>query len=432
MIGPGKKTYERWQAANVQRALENARVTILSGARQTGKTTLARSFASEDAEYRDLDRPSQLSSALDDPSAFIKHDGRLMIVDEVQKVPHLLSAIKHAVDVDQRRGRFLLTGSAVIRNLPSVRESLAGRARTIRLRPLSQGEVLGAPPLFLERAFSLAFREKEGDHGHFRENGSGGERDRYLSLALAGGYPELLAQPDKAEREEWLDDYVSDLLSRDLQVIANIRRKDALKKLAFRLAAWSSKLVDLTKIGQGLEITHPTVESYINVMETMCLVDRVPAWVDTDYQWGRKRDKLFMADSGLMAGMLRWNFEGVRLDGDASGKLLETFVHNQLATLVDVHRREYELFHYRDRHGHEVDFVVRNRAGDVLGIEVKAATWVRTDDAKHLNWFDAALMKGRRFIGLVLHTGGGVHRRGENVWAVPIKHLWEGPPETRG
>ncbi len=417
--------YARWQSKRVRHALANARVVILSGARQTGKTMLARSFTTDDTEYRSLDEPEQLESAHEDPMAFVRDDARLMIIDEVQKEPDLLPSIKYEVDIDQRRGRYLLTGSAIISALPTVRESLAGRAWTVRVRPLTQGEINGKPPSFLERAFGMTFREKEGDHRHFNNPLSGYGRDRWIAAALGGGYPEALACADEAARTEWHQNYLSLVFDRDLRDIARVRRKKALEILAMRLAAWSSRGIDLAKIGEGLGISRPTVEGYVNTLETMCIIDRVPAGIDTEYEWGMRRDKLFMADSGLMASMLDWDRRSVRINGDACGKLLETFVCNQLTALVDAAGPGHRLFHFRDRRGREVDFVVRNRAGEVLGIEVKAATRVGAADARHLQWFGDTRAKGRRFVGLVLHAGGGVRRLSEKVWAVPHSYLWE-------
>lgn len=401
------------------------RVVVLAGARQTGKTTLARMIAGDGAKYVSLDDKDHRAAARDDPKSFVRHDSRLLVIDEVQKVPELLPAIKVEVDQDQRPGRYLLTGSAEIFALPNVRESLAGRVRTIRLRPLTQGEVLGQPPTFLERAFGLEFREREDDRGHTDSHGHSLGRDDYLSLALMGGYPGTPRMGSAAERGSWYRAYVAELLARDLREVANIRRKAALDLLVKRLAGWSSKELDMGKQTRDLDISRPTLETYINAVETLCLVDRVEAWFGTDYARGRRRAKLFMNDSGLMAGVLDWTLPAVRASADASGKLLETFVHNQLAPLIDIGSWGRDLTHYRDSSRREVDFLVADSDDRVLGIEVKSAKRVNASDAEHLCWFGANRAKGRRFIGLVLHTGDKVRRLAENAWAVPISYLWE-------
>lgn len=240
---------------------------------------------------------------------------------------------------------------------------------------------------------------------------------------MAGGFPKSVVATDR-ERWEWHTDYIRQLLS-DLRLLARIRRIKAMRDLLASLAAWSSKVVDVTKIGRSLDVSRPTLDSYINAAEMMFVIDRVPAWVDSDYERGMRRDKLFMCDSGLMAGVLGWDPERVKDNSDACGKLLETYAHNQLASLVDVDRYSHELYHYRDRDGREIDFVIRHRSGDVLGIKVKAASAVGTKAARHLRWFGDNLVKDGRFTGLVLHTGNYTHRLGEGVWAVPFSVLWE-------
>lgn len=400
-------------------------MTILTGARQSGKTTLARSFVEDEDGYLNLEEEVTRDAVRGDMRGHVSREHRPMVIDEFQLLPDILHEIKASVDRDQRRGRFLLTGSADVMSLPGVRESLAGRAWSVRLRPLARGEILGKPPSFLHRAFEHTFREREKNRDFLGDPAKSSWRDDYLSLALAGGYPEALVLGQQAERNEWCSNHIGKLLSRDLQDIMNIRRKTAMSDLFESLAAWSSKEIDLAKIGADLGVSRPTLEIYVNVLETMHVVDRVPAWVDSDYRRIRRRDRLFMSDTGLMAGTFGWDLKEVRRSGDAIGKLVETYVHNQLAAVVDVHKSEHQLFYYRDHSGYEVDFVVRNGDGDVLGIEVKSSISVTSDDAKHLYWFGENRAKGRSFTGLVLHTGKEVRRMAERIWAVPISYLWE-------
>lgn len=421
----GAGMHPRWQRVNVAEALETVRVAVLTGARQSGKTTLARTFANDEGAYFNLEDDDVRRAVRDDMKGFVNREVRPMVIDEHQLIPDILYAIKISVDRDQRRGRFLLTGSADILSLPGVRESLAGRAWTVRLRPLAQGEILGNPPSFLHRAFSHTFREREGKLDHLGDPGRNSWRDGYLSLALAGGYPEALEIGQQERRNSWHRRHIDRLLSRDLRNILNIQRKSAMRDLLRILAAWSSKGINLSRIGSDLEISRPTLDTYLNVLETMYVIDRLPSWAGADYTRGRRKDRLFMADSGLLAGTLRWSLKDVRDSGDASGKLIETYVHSQLAALVDVHESGHELFYYRDHDGREVDFVVRNDAGDVLGIEVKSAVSADPEDARHLHWFGENRAKGRSFTGLVLHTGKEVRRLADRVWSAPISCLWE-------
>lgn len=416
------QAYERWQEKKVLQALGTRRVLILAGCRQCGKTTLSRSLADINSIYRTLDDPTLMAAAQSDPAGFVAHADELMIIDEIQRVPALLQAIKRNVDDNQGSGRFLLTGSANIQSLPGVTESLAGRVRKLRLRPLTQGELLGHQPHFIPAAFREEFTAFSSTHENMQ--GLVFDQDFYITQALKGGYPEALRFESEREIRQWHKDYVESLIERDLRDIINIRRKDSMLKLLEILAAWSSNYMDVAKIGADLALQRPALESYINALETLYLVERVPAWIRTDYDRVGKRDKILMTDSGLMSSILNWRHERVRLDGKLYGKLLETYVFTQLAAILDAQDEDYSLFHYRDREQREIDFLVENENGDLLGLEVKAASALSRESFKHLEWFKTNMAGERRFTGLVLYTGEHIVSFGQGLWAVPISALW--------
>ena len=234
----------RWQEKSVKNSLATRRILILAGARQCGKTTLVRMLATTNTIYRTLDDPTLLRAAEADPQGFVTHDNALMIIDEVQRVPELLQAIKQDVDTNQQPGRFLLTGSANIQSLPAVKESLAGRSRKIHLRPLAMGEIHANPPGFITQAFAGKFYPHQVQTTAGNQH-NGYDKDAYLRCAMHGGYPEVRRlQTDRAMRA-WHKDYLAAMVERDLRDITNIRRQDAMKKLIQILAAWSSKLMDI-------------------------------------------------------------------------------------------------------------------------------------------------------------------------------------------
>jgi predicted AAA+ superfamily ATPase len=406
------KEYARWRKADVLRALEARRVVVVSGARQSGKTTLVRQIDLPDAQFRTLDQASMLRTALEDPHGFVKHARGTMIIDEIQKAPGLLPAIKMAVDSNNAPGQFLLTGSANLYGLPEVTESLAGRVSNIRLRPLAIGEILERSPTFLEAAFKREWRSQI----------EGYDKEAVVGMAFRGGYPEVLHLP-KSERRIWHRDYVRTMLERDLKDIANIRRKDAMQKLLEVLLSWSGKFMDISGICGKMPITKGTLEIYINTLESLYLFERVPPWLSTDYDRVGRRDKLYAADTGLMADILDWHLDKVLLDSDRSGKIVETLVFNELAALVGA-RYEYSLSQYRDRVGREIDFVVENADGEVLCLEVKAGSLASRDDCKHMAWFEQNIVPDRAFTGVVLYTGDTVLPLGKNMFAVPIAALW--------
>lgn len=407
--------YNRWQRHTAERALQTRRVLLISGTRQCGKTTLAKELAtSEDINYLTLDDPAMRRVAEIDPRGFIQHSGKTLVIDEVQHVPDLLSAIKIKVDEDTRAGQYLLTGSSNLQSSPGVRESLAGRIRKIRLRPLSQGEILETSPDFLDRAFKQDFGQPAQVY----------DRKTILDLSFRGGFPEVLPLTD-AERKLWHRDYIDALLERDLREIADIRRRDAMLELIRILAAWSGKFMDVSAIGASLSISRPTIETYINALEALYLVECVSAWTHTDYGRVGNQPKLFTADSGLMSSILGWNREQVRMDADRSGKLVETFMFNEIAVLADAsYGKKYSLFHYRDREKREIDFLIERDDHALLGIEIKAGSTIGRNDFRNLKWFRENIARDREFTGIVLYSGESTGSMGNGLWIVPFATIW--------
>jgi predicted AAA+ superfamily ATPase len=404
--------YARWQKESISRSLKTRRVVYLSGPRQCGKTTLIKRYINDDNQYRSLDDPGLLKVALEDPIGFVKNSSGTMIIDEVQKAPDLIPSIKMAVDTDNRAGQFLITGSADFHKLPTVTESLAGRISKIRLRPLSIGESLGNQPAFLHRAFNQDWPSQI----------KGYDKQAVIELAFRGGFPECLPLPAK-ERKAWHMDYANTLLERDLRDIANIRRKATMRKILETLSAWSGKFMEAAGLCAKLSITKATFEAYISLLETIYMFERAPAWIATDYDRVGKKDKIYAGDTGLMASLLNWRLEEVLLDSDRSGKIVETLVFNEVKAQIDI-EYGYALSHYRDRLGREIDFVVENDRGAILGIEVKAGSAISRNDAKHLVWFKKNIVADKKFIGIVLYAGENVLPLGENISAVPTGALW--------
>ena len=405
--------YPRWQKTTIQQMMSERRVLLLTGPRQCGKTTLARELESDQTEYCTLDDGTLREAAENDPQGFIKRSTNTLIIDEVQCVPSLLPAIKKAVDEDTRPGQYLLTGSANIQSIPTVRESLAGRIAKIRLRPLAQGEMQKIAPHFIESAFEQSFLTVRAHQ----------DRDALLEIAFKGGFPEPMILQDRS-RKRWHSDYIDAILERDLKEIAKIHRKNVIRELVNVLAAWSGKFMDLSAIGSGLSIQRQTLESYINALETLYLVERVYPWTKTDYARVGKQSRIFMADSGLMASLLKWKMDQVRLDSDRSGKLMETFAYNEIVAQVDAGDGRYELFHYRDREKREIDFLIEREDNALLGIEIKAGSAVDKNDFNHMKWFKNNLANGRPFIGVILYTGEFSASFGDNFWAIPFGLMW--------
>jgi len=406
------KNYKRWQADCVKEALNSRRVVVITGARQTGKTTLSQQLETN-GDYRSLDDTDMLAFALSDPKGFVMNKSETMVIDEIQKAPKLIPEIKLIVDKNKRPGQYLLTGSANILTLPIISDSLAGRTKYVRLRTLSTGEILRKKPAFLERAFNMDFPGKI----------TGYNKAEIIDMAFKGCYPEAVAIDNQRNRKNWHIDYVKAIINKDLKDITNIRRLDTLQSLLEILASWSAKFMTVAQITSVLSVNKITLDSYINTLVSMYLFEKVSPWLKTDYERIGKRSKFYATDTGLMTSVLGWNPKDVFINEDRSGKLIETFVFNELAAQVDLDN-QYNLFQYRDRLDREIDFLVEREDGVLLGIEVKAGHSVSRMDFASQEWFAENISKNKPYIGLVLYSGDRIIPHGKNMLAVPTAALW--------
>lgn len=405
--------YKRWQLEKINHVRSFNRIVLLVGPRQCGKTTLSKSLLTKDSIYRNLDDSKLRISAKNDPQSFVEHEGDIMIIDEIQRVPELVLSVKEAVDDYNKPGRYLLTGSADIQSLSTTQESLAGRVSKIRLRGLSQGEIEGSAPDFLKQAFWSKFARKY----------EGCNQKNVISRAVRGNFPatqELLFR----DRRRWYIDYITALLSRDLKDVANIRKHQSMWEMIRVLSAWSGKFMDISKISASLSLQRATIYNYIHALEMLYICESCPAWTKTDYEYLHKSSKIYMSDYGMIPSILSWKEDQIALNADALGKLVETFIFNEIRCHIDSQEETYELYHYRDKLKREIDFLIENEEGDLLGIEVKAGSSISKNQFKHLQWFKENLQSEKRFIGICLYTGEDTLSFGKDMWAVPMAALW--------
>jgi hypothetical protein len=413
MDGRNSALFPRFAAARVAAALGDTPVVMVNGPRQSGKTTLVRTFAGADRTYVNLDDATVLAAARSDPAGLVRaHDKA--IFDEVQRAPELLRAIKVSVDHDRRPGRYLLTGSANVLTLPTVSESLAGRMEVVRLLPLSRAEVQGRRPAFIEKAFAGALAKPR-------------QRivaDELVDAVLAGGYPEMLARPQPQRRQVWAREYVNAIVQRDVRDVAEVEKLDRLPRLVRMLAHHAGQLTNFAQLGGKIVLDDKTTRKYVAILEQLFLVQRLEPWSLNRAKRLVKTPKLHFLDSGLLAGILGIAAERLAQQRSAFGALLETFVFSEIAKQVAWLDRAFALHHYRDKDQDEVDFVIEAGDGAIVGVEVKAAATVTAGDFKGLRKLAAA--GGNDFrLGVVLYDGEAVVPFGERLWAGPIACLWE-------
>lgn len=397
----------------VHEALQDTRVVLLTGPRQAGKTTLARSLAEKSRSYLTLDDATTLSAAKSDPAGLVRGLDQA-IIDEVQRAPDLLLAIKESVDRDPRPGRFLLTGSANLMTLPRIADSLAGRMEIIRLLPLAQSEILAQPaPHFLESLFA----------GQAPEPGTPRLGGELVDLVLAGGYPEAVARKSWTRRQDWYDNYVEAVVERDIRDIANIDQLDRMPRLLRALAAHAGQLINHAGVGAGLDLNHVTTQKYTGIFEQLFLVRTLPPWHNNALKRLIRKPKLHFLDSGLLAALIGLTPEKVAADRSRFGAILETFVFSEILKLTGWSDDRFSLSHFRDKDLDEVDIVLEDREGRIVGLEVKASATVRSEDFSGLRKLAAAT--GQRFaFGAVLHDHEQTIAFGDRLAAVPLASLW--------
>lgn len=401
---------------NILKALADTPVVFLRGARQTGKSTLAQTLVSGEwpGRYLTLDDPAVLSAARSDPAGFVEELGGPVVLDEVQRAPGLFLAIKAAVDRDRRPGRFLLTGSSEVLHLPSAAQSLVGRMEIITLWPLSQGEIEGVAERFIDLAFS--------GHPLPTRTSAPGFRT-LLPRILQGGFPEMLGRRTIDRRRVWFSSYVTAILQRDIRDMAAITGLSDLPRLLAFLAARMSGIVSYAEISRALSMPATTLKRYIALLEGTFLVQMLPAWSGDLGRRLVKAPKLVLADTGLAANLLGVDSDRVEGEPTLIGRLLENFVVMELCKQVSWSRTEPRLHHFRTHSGEEVDILMEDAAGRLVGIEVKASASVVEGDFRGLRALAAAV--GQRFVrGIVLYTGREQVPFGKSFVATPVTALW--------
>ena len=400
-------------SAELLAALSDTPVVLLHGARQSGKSTLVKWLTSEarPARYLTLDDAAVLAAARDNPTGFLAGLEGPVVLDEVQRAPELFLAMKAEVDRESQPGRFLLTGSANVLLLPRLAESLAGRIQILTLWPFSQGELVGRRENFIDAVFGKTIA------------GFGDADGSRPGRILLGGYPAIHARPAEARRRAWFGSYVTTILQRDVRDLANIESLTILPRLLALLATRTGTLVNFADLSRSIAIPQTTLKRYWHLLETTFLIQTLPAWSANLGQRLVKSPKLYLVDTGLSGYLL--GVDQARLTGDPMllGPLLENFVVMELRKQLGWSRAQPQMFHFRLQAGQEVDIVLEDPSGNVVGIEVKAAGSAATADFKGLR--SLAQLLGRRFRkGIVLYTGRESIPFGANLYALPVSALW--------
>jgi uncharacterized protein len=413
----------RHQETAAMEALRDTPVVLLVGARQVGKSTLAQAVGAKIGArtVESLDDPATRAAATEDPTGFINGLELPAVIDEAQRAPELMLAIKLAVDRIRLSGHsdagsFLLTGSTSIWDTLRNPESLAGRIERVEMWPLSQGEIAGQRERFIDALF-------EDDPP--RVQASDLSRAGIAEIVVRGGYPEVLGRSER-RAQRWFSEYISRVLDRDIRSLANVRRPEDLLRLLTFCATRAGSLVNVNAMLGDMGIGLSTGRRYYELLTRVYLVREIPSWGINLARAAVRSPKLMITDSGLAAHLVGCSENKFARDISArpsAGNLFENFVSIELLKACSWCREDVRPFHWRDRSGREVDLLLERRDGSIVAFEHKLGSTVGVDDFAHLGYLRDRL--GGRFAGgAVIYTGRNTLPFGDRLWATPVQTLW--------
>ena len=403
---------------NLLEALSDTPVVMVTGARQSGKSTLVQSNELEGRQYLTFDDVGVLAAAKADPIGFLSGLGPKVTLDEIQHVPELFQSIKLAVDRDRQPGRILLTGSANVMVLPNLSESLAGRMELLTLWPFSVGEVQGNRETFIDNFFSSRPIWPP------LKKGASSKRPAIIELMLAGGYPSALARQSRGRRRAWFESYLTTILQRDVRDLSNIDDLSAVPRLLSVVASRVGGLLNYADLSRTLGLPQTTLKRYFALLEMTFLVQLLRPWSGNLGQRSIRTPKVYLNDTGLLAHLLALSPERLETDPSLVGGLAENFVMMELVKQSVWSETKPKIFFWRTASGREVDIVLEDNSGRIVGLEVKAAATLNANDTAGLRALAAEV--GKKWIrGIVLYTGLDVIPFANNLHGLPLQALWQ-------
>ena len=398
----------------ILRGLKRSPAVLLTGARQTGKSTLAKQITKQKGyTYITFDDLGYLAAAKSDPMGFIDGIDKPVILDEVQRVPHIFLPIKKDIDENRKPGRYILTGSANPLLIPRLGDSLAGRMEYYKLYPFSMGELLGTPEQFIDKAF-------KGDPRAFEVGFM--SREELVERMIVGGFPLVQGQDDEGRRK-WFQGYITAIIERDIKDYAHIDGLTQFPALLTLLASRVGGLSNVAEISRASRIKLKTLHRYMQLLKAFYLILELRPWHADIGTTLVKSPKLYMVDTGLLAHCRKVNAEKILTNNELMGTFFENFVIIELLKQAGWSKRYVELYHYRTTYGVEVDVVLQDQTGNVVGIEVKSGSTVESgmfSGLKHLK-----KKMGDRFVqGIVIYTGSEKIPFGKDLVALPVASLW--------
>ncbi len=404
---------KRIAEAEIEDALTDTPVVLIHGPRQCGKSTLAKSFVTEERRYITFDNPLYLEQAAANPLGFLTDFDGPLVIDEVQRVPEIFLPLKLLVDENRIPGRYILTGSANVLFLPKVADSLAGRMAIIDLLPFSQSELEGSAGNLVDKLFS----------GNLPQSAPEMDDDDLFHRITVGGFPESNVRKTAASRARWFEDYLRSIIERDVRELSNIDALTQIPKILRLLAARSGSTLNVASLSRDTGIPNTTLHRYLDLLDAIFLLHDFPIWSTNRGLRMTKTPKTFLVDSGLLCQLENITPAMLHRSRDRLGSVLESFVAMEIKKLARFSERRPSVHHLRTANQNEVDFVLEARGGEVVGIEVKASKSIHMNDLKGLNYLDD-IAEGKLQLGVLLYGGNKVEQVSGKIWAIPISALW--------
>ncbi len=407
---------KRFIYTQISKAQQDTPVVMITGARQTGKTTFCQQLLKDgvfSGKYVTLDDPSVLATAHSDPMGFLLDIGENIIIDEVQRAPELFLSLKKLID-DNRNRRIILTGSANVMLQPKIADSLAGRIETHQLWPFSVDEITGNKSVFLDNLIK--------DKNNFKSIPTSWEE--IIKLIRRGGYPEVINRTSDSRRAKWLQAYIESILQKDIRDLANIDGLIFMPKILNLLSVRVGSTINMSDIARLTGIKNSSFQRYMALLEQVFMIVKIPAW--TPHAEGQfvKSPKIFLNDTGLLCQLAN-NGDDLLQDRTQAGHFVENFVAMGILKQISWFNDPLKLMHFSMHKGAEVDLVIEDQKKMIYGIEIKSKSSLKPDDFKGLK--KLAQLAGPKFKkGILLYTGehvlGGFG--GNNLQAVPINNVW--------
>ncbi len=401
--------------------LEVFRIVAINGPRQSGKTTLQKLIAkNKNIIYYIFDNPDTYNTALNDPMGFIAFISKKenVAIDEVQLIPEIIPALKMTVDEDNIKGQFLLTGSSDMFKNSKIKESLAGRMVNFNLFPLSYAEINNRDINIIDKLFS-------DDFNSFKIKFKGIDNKEFVNAVINGGYPEVYDKSTKVKKA-WFDSYIKARVTKDIATIENVDVSKVIhiSKLLQVLSSQIGSIVNYKNISNKINITDKTTAKYIHILEALYIVKLIPAYSNNRLKRVIKSPKVQFIDTGLASYLLNVDTNAVMTKrGDVYGNLVESFVYSELIKHQSWAEENINIYHYRDQQQKEVDFVLESTNGDIVALEIKSGSNLKSEHFKGLVAL-AQTMNHKNFKGIVLYGGDDIlpyKVEKYQFWAIPLK-----------